>query len=114
MDPYYDSRGSPGRSIRSGNNPRLAQSYQPNQSFMPTSVRQFRSMDMMLGGEIFRTPQFTPKLAFSKAQKRTPESNEFVKVIPWDDKLKDFVYGIVNESDFDGKMHPLDLKQVSF
>lgn len=51
-----------------------------------------------------------PSLAFFKAHSKTPESNEFVKIIPWDDRVKDFVYGIVNESDFDGKMHPLELK----
>ena len=43
----------------------------------------------------------------------TPENNDFVKIIPWDNHLKDFVYGVMTEKDFDDKMHPLELKQVS-
>jgi len=69
---------------------------------------------MMLGGEIFRTGSLMPFLVFNQAQMKTPESNKFLKIIPWDDELKDFVYGIVNKNDFDGKMHPLDLKKVIY
>lgn len=64
----------------------------------------------MLGGVTYRVNKLTPGLAFGKAQRNMPEANEFVKIIPWDDEVKDFVYDIVTEDDFDGKMHPLELK----
>jgi hypothetical protein len=43
-----------------------------------------------------------------------PESRQLYKVIPWDSRLKDFVYGVLTEEDFDGKMNPMELKQVTF
>jgi hypothetical protein len=67
----------------------------------------------MLGGECFRTSNYTIGMPFSQAQNNMPESNTRIKIIPWDDHLKDFVYGIVGEKEFAGQMHPLELKQVN-
>lgn len=64
MDPYYDNYDNQ----RSGNNPRIAKSYMPELNSEPSSrVRNFKNMDTTLGGEIFRYPNFTPYLNFTKA-----------------------------------------------
>lgn len=52
---------------------------------------------------MWKTPSFAaPFSTFNSACKRTPQSTYHTRVIPWDHKRKDFVYGAVQDACFKG------------
>ena len=75
-------------------------------------VRTVVNLDPALGGMRFNPPKLTPLLEFTKACEKTPNSNQFVWVIPWDNKNKDYVYPALDDNIFMGRMTILELKQV--
>lgn len=77
------------------------------------NTRTMFNPDPTLGGRFFNAPELTPTLTFTKAVSLTPNSNKFIKIIPWDHLNKDFVYSTVDEKIFKDKMTRQDLKKVS-
>lgn len=59
--------------------------------------------DPTLGGTTYKKPA-PPGIwsSFNTATKKTPISSNFTRVIPWDHKNKDFVYGSVQDACFKG------------
>lgn len=108
MNPYADRTMSPGR-MNSG----MMGMNQSRMGYSSTSVRGFVNTNPLLGGHTFRISNLTPTLDFTAAQKKTPEPDSMVKIIPWDSQHKDFVYAIVTPEDFDGRMNPMELKRVN-
>lgn len=59
--------------------------------------------DPTLGGTTFSAPSPAgPCCGFNQACKKTPMSTYYTRVIPWDSKRGDFVYGAVQDSCFKG------------
>lgn len=59
--------------------------------------------DPTLGGTCFKSPSPAGELSlFNSSCKRTPMSSHYNRVIPWDHKRKDFVYGAVQDACFKG------------
>lgn len=59
--------------------------------------------DPTLGGTTYKTPAPPGTWStFNTAAKKTPISSNFNRVIPWDHKNKDFVYGSVQDACFKG------------
>lgn len=59
--------------------------------------------DQTLGGVQWYPPSLAaPYSTFNAACKRTPQSSYHTRVIPWDHKRKDFVYGAVQDACFKG------------
>ena len=68
--------------------------------------------DPSLGGETWRIPTPTAPLSdFNNACKATPVSDDFTRIIPWDHKKKDFVYGAVEDQIFRGRYDRRRLKR---
>jgi len=68
--------------------------------------------DPSLGGRTWRVPRPTgPCSDFSKACIKTPGSSSYNRVIPWDHKKKDFVYGAVHDHVFRGRYDRRRLKR---
>lgn len=101
---YYDSsrglhspRGMPSRNGRSFVGPKEDGAVWTGTELPPPKNNLTHiNRDMSLGGEMFR-PSKAPLSKFAKATKWTPQSRTFHRVIPWDNKKKDFVYGAVHE-----------------
>lgn len=85
---------------------------QMNMYSMQKNTRTVFNQDPSLGGKFFNPPGLTPILPFTNAVKMTPDSNLFVKIIPWDHINKDFVYACVDDKIFKKKMSVKNLKQV--
>lgn len=66
--------------------------------------------DATLGGEMFR-PSTVPFSRFATATKRTPWSRTYERVIPWDNRNKDFVYGAIYEEVLMGRISRRELKR---
>lgn len=59
--------------------------------------------DPTLGGMAWKTPTLAaPFSTFNRACKKTPQSTYHTRVIPWDHKRKDFVYGATQDACFKG------------
>lgn len=93
---------------------RMASQLQFNDMMDPkNNVKGIYNPNPALGGRFYNSPELTPNLPFTKAVKMTPNSNHFVKIIPWDHLNKDFVYSTVEDKIFKGKMSVRQLKRVS-
>ena len=66
--------------------------------------------DATLGGEMFK-PSGAPLSKFATETKRTPWSRTFERVIPWDNKNKDYVYGAIYEEVLMGRISRRELKR---
>lgn len=67
--------------------------------------------DPTLGGTTFKTPS-PPGMcnSFNRSCKRTPISSYYTRIIPWDHKNKDFVYGAIQDACFKGYYDRRSLK----
>lgn len=67
--------------------------------------------DPTLGGTSYKTPS-PPGMCsgFNTSCKRTPMSSNYTRVIPWDHKNKDFVYGAIQDACFKGYYDRRSLK----
>lgn len=68
--------------------------------------------DPSLGGETWRVP--TPRAPgsdYNTACRRTPVSDDFTRVIPWDHKKKDYCYGAIHDHIFRGRYDRRRLKR---
>lgn len=60
--------------------------------------------DPSLGGETWRAPKPRAPLSdFTTNVLRTPASSEYERIIPWDHKKKDYVYGAIHDHVFRGR-----------
>jgi len=66
--------------------------------------------DPTLGGSSYKPSAGGICSTFNKATKRTPMSSYYTRVIPWDHKDKDYVYGAVQDSCFKGYYDRRSLK----
>lgn len=66
------------------------------------------------GGERYRPPSkiFNPCTNFAPACLRTPNSDFFKRIIPWDKTKKDYVYATINPLIYRGKFNNAQLKAV--
>ena len=66
--------------------------------------------DKTLGGDTY-TPSGAPFSSFAKETKLTPRSRTRKRVIPWDNKTKDFVYGAIHSEVLLGRMGRRGIKK---
>lgn len=63
----------------------------------PANVRLVTNSDISLGGYKIEPPLWVPVSDFRDACARTPQSDYFTRVIPWDDKNGEFVFATIPE-----------------
>ena len=63
----------------------------------PANVRAVTNTDVSLGGYKIESPLWVPVSDFRDACERTPQSDYFTRIIPWDDKNGEFVFAAVPE-----------------
>jgi len=69
----------------------------------PKKNLEHKNFDSTLGGMCWTPPSFAaPFSNFNKSCKNTPLSTYYTRIIPWDHKAKDFVYGAAQDSEFKG------------
>lgn len=88
----------------------------PNSFFIPPPNNPFLTINMnpYLGGRMYKPPNrcLNPCTRFSSASRRTPLSNFYIRVIPWDNDINDYVYATINPAIFRGRFNNFLMKSV--
>ena len=72
---------------------------QPKRYTLPPAndVRAVTNTDVSLGGHKIEPPLWVPVSDFRDACERTPNSDYFTRIIPWDDRNGEFVFATLHE-----------------